>query len=111
MISNIKIILVEDEPYNLRLLEGMIKKLRSGWEVVKTLESVKSSVEWLCNNPHPDLFFMDIQLADGLCFSIFDQVEVKGMSELVQQKQKITRIILKFWTPFAKARKSTGNVF
>lgn len=79
MNSDVKIILVEDEPYNLRLLEGMIKKLRPGWEVVKTLESVKSSVEWLRNNPHPDLFFMDIQLADGLCFSIFDQVEVKGM--------------------------------
>jgi DNA-binding LytR/AlgR family response regulator len=79
MSSKAKIILVEDEPYNLRLLEGMIKKLRPDWEVVKTLESVKSSVEWLRNNPHPNLFFMDIQLADGLCFSIFDQVEVKGM--------------------------------
>lgn len=79
MNSIVKIILVEDEPYNLRLLQGMIKKLRPEWEVVKTLESVKGSVEWLRNNPHPDLFFMDIQLADGLCFSIFDQVEVKGM--------------------------------
>jgi len=75
----VKIILIEDELYNLRLLEGMIKKLRPGWEVVKTFESVKSSIEWLQQNPHPDLFFMDIQLADGLCFSIFDQVEVKSM--------------------------------
>ena len=79
MNSNVKIILVEDEPYNLRLLQGMIKNLRPDWEVIKTFESVKSSVEWLGNNPHPDLFFMDIQLTDGLCFSIFDQVEVKGM--------------------------------
>lgn len=79
MNSNAKIILIEDEPYNLRLLQGMIKKLRPDWEVVETFESVKNSVEWLRNNPHPDLFFMDIQLADGLCFSIFDQVEVKGM--------------------------------
>ena len=31
------------------------------------------------NNPHPDLFFMDIQLADGLCFSIFEKVEIKSM--------------------------------
>lgn len=79
MNANAKIILVEDEPYNLRLLQGMIEKLRPDWEVVKTLESVKDSVEWLQNNPHPDLFFMDIQLADGLCFSIFDQVKVHGM--------------------------------
>ncbi|MBZ0243991.1 MAG: response regulator, partial [Bacteroidales bacterium] len=76
MNPNTKIILVEDEPYNLRLLEDMIKKLRPDWEVIKTFESVKDSVEWLRNNPHPELFFMDIQLADGLCFSIFDQVEV-----------------------------------
>ena len=79
MNSNVKIILVEDEPYNLRLLQGMIKKLRPEWEVINTFESVKSSVEWLRDNPHPDLFFMDIQLTDGLCFSIFDQLAVKGM--------------------------------
>ncbi|HAH59313.1 MAG TPA: DNA-binding response regulator [Bacteroidales bacterium] len=76
MNSIVKIILVEDEPYNLRLLQGMIKKLRPEWEVVKTLESVKGSVEWLRNNPHPDLFFMDIQLADGLSFEIYQQVKV-----------------------------------
>jgi DNA-binding LytR/AlgR family response regulator len=79
MNKKVKIILVEDEPYNLRLLQEMIKKLRPGWEVVNTFESVKESVAWLRENQHPDLFFMDIQLADGLCFSIFDQVDVKSM--------------------------------
>src|SRR6056297_31520 len=79
MNRNVKIVLIEDEPYNLRLLEEMIKKLRPGWEVLKTFESVNSSVDWLRKNPHPDLFFMDIQLADGLCFSIFDQVEIRSM--------------------------------
>lgn len=79
MNSTVKIILIEDEPYNLRLLDEMIKKIRPGWEVANTFESVKSSVEWLRNNSHPELIFMDIQLADGLCFSIFDQVEVKSM--------------------------------
>ena len=79
MKSIVQIILIEDELYNLRLLEDMIKKLRSGWEVIKTFESVNDSVKWLRNNPHPELIFMDIQLADGLCFSIFDQVEVKSL--------------------------------
>ena len=74
-----KIIIIEDELHNLRLLEGMIKKIRPGWEVVQTFESVKSSLKWLRENPHPDLFFMDIQLADGLCFSIFDEVEIQSM--------------------------------
>ncbi|RIH65774.1 DNA-binding response regulator [Mariniphaga sediminis] len=79
MNQTVKIILVEDELYNLRLLEGMIKKLRPEWEIVQTFDSVKESVDWLRNNVHPDLFFMDVQLADGLCFSIFDQVEIKSM--------------------------------
>jgi len=79
MNRNLKIVLIEDEPYNLRMLEGMIKKLRSGWEVVENFGSVKATVDWLQNHPQPDLLFMDIQLADGLCFSIFDQIKVKSM--------------------------------
>ncbi len=79
MNRKVKIVLIEDETYNLRLLEGMINKLRPDWQVVNRFESVKTSVDWLRENPHPDLFFMDIQLADGLCFSIFNQVEVKSM--------------------------------
>ena len=75
----VRIIIIEDELHNLRLLEGMIKNIRPEWEIVQTFESVKESVKWLRNNPHPELFFMDIQLADGLCFSIFDEVEIQSM--------------------------------
>ncbi len=79
MNKNMNIVIVEDEAYNLRLLKETIKKLRPDWNISGTLESVKSTVEWLKNNPHPDLLFLDIQLADGLCFSIFEQVDVKSM--------------------------------
>ena len=75
----VTIIIIEDELHNLRLLEGMIKNIRPAWEIVQTFESVKESVNWLRNNPHPELFFMDIQLADGLCFSIFDEVDITSM--------------------------------
>ena len=71
-----KILIVEDEIHNSRLLKGMIKQLRPDWEILESLESVKSSVKWLNENPHPDLIYMDIQLTDGICFSIFDQVEI-----------------------------------
>jgi DNA-binding LytR/AlgR family response regulator len=37
---------------------------------------VKRSVEWFANNPPPELVFMDIQLADGLSFEIFEHVKV-----------------------------------
>ena len=73
------IIIVEDERHNYRLLKGMIETLRPDWKIVEWLESVKSTVAWLENNPAPDLIFMDIQLTDGISFSIFDQIKVDSM--------------------------------
>lgn len=74
-----EIIIVEDELHNYRLLKGMIEALRPEWEIVEWFESVKNTVEWLQNNPSPDLIFMDIQLTDGISFSIFEQVKVESM--------------------------------
>lgn len=74
-----KVIIVEDELHNYRLLRGMVEKLRPQWEIPEGLESVKSTVEWLRNNPSPDLIFMDIQLTDGISFSVFDEVKVDSM--------------------------------
>jgi DNA-binding LytR/AlgR family response regulator len=73
---SMRVIIVEDEIHNVRLLQGMLKELRPNWEVVTTIESVRGCVEYLKSNPYPDLFFMDIQLSDGICFSIFDQVDI-----------------------------------
>ena len=74
-----KVIIVEDEIHNRRMLEGMVRKLRPKWEVVAAFESVKSTVEWLNSNNHPDLIFMDIQLTDGVSFSIFEHVTVESL--------------------------------
>lgn len=74
-----KVVIVEDELHNSRMLNGMIKSLRPDWEILASLETVKQSVEWFNNNEHPDLIFMDIQLTDGICFSIFDNVKIESM--------------------------------
>ncbi|MDX8341487.1 LytTR family DNA-binding domain-containing protein [Draconibacterium sp. IB214405] len=74
-----RVIIVEDELHNYRLLRGMVEKLRPDWQIVEWFESVKSSVAWLQSNPAPDIIFMDIQLTDGISFSIFDQVDVESM--------------------------------
>jgi DNA-binding LytR/AlgR family response regulator len=42
------------------------------------LHSVEESLNWLQNNKHPDLIFLDIQLSDGLSFEIFEEIEVKS---------------------------------
>lgn len=74
-----RVIIVEDEMHNYRLLKGMVEKLRPHWKILEGLESVTSTVDWLQNNPAPDLIFMDIQLTDGISFSIFDKVQVDSM--------------------------------
>jgi len=38
---------------------------------------VEAATNWLCSHPLPDLIFMDIQLEDGLCFEIFENIELK----------------------------------
>ena len=45
-------------------------------EVVEVLESVEESVEYFSGEVDADVVFMDIHLADGASFRIFDNVEV-----------------------------------
>lgn len=71
-------IVIEDEKHNRKLLEGMIGKIRPEYKIVAQLESVAESVDWLKNNDAPDVVFMDIQLSDGLCFSIFEEVNIES---------------------------------
>jgi DNA-binding LytR/AlgR family response regulator len=71
-----RVLMVEDEPHAADRLARLVTKLHPGAEVVATLDSVEKSVAWLKKNPAPDLILMDIQLADGLSFAIFDQVSV-----------------------------------
>ncbi len=73
-----KVLIIEDEQPNAWMLAGMLQHLRPGWEISAILETVKKSVAFLQSHPHPHLILMDIQLSDGICFSIFEQVEVKS---------------------------------
>ena len=70
-----KVLIIEDELLASERLEKLIKKLRPKTEVTAKLTSIKESVKWLTNN-HTDLIFLDIQLSDGLSFSIFNEVSV-----------------------------------
>jgi DNA-binding LytR/AlgR family response regulator len=72
-----KVLIIEDEPQAAQRLEKLVQSIEPGVEVVDRIDSVKHSVEWLSANKHPDLIFMDIHLADGISFSIFEQCEVK----------------------------------
>jgi len=71
-----KVLIIEDEPLAAERLGNLIRELHAEIQLVSTLDSVKRSVDWLSQNT-VDLIFMDIQLADGLSFEIFEKTEVK----------------------------------
>jgi DNA-binding LytR/AlgR family response regulator len=70
------VIIIEDEKPAARRLNRMLLAL--GIEAKTMLHSVEESLNWLQNNKHPDLIFLDIQLSDGLSFEIFEEIEVKS---------------------------------
>jgi two-component system LytT family response regulator len=72
-----KAIIIEDELIAAQNLVQLIGMVSPEIEIIATLQSVEESVEWFPENPSPDLAFMDIHLADGASFAIFDKVEVK----------------------------------
>ena len=73
-----KILIIEDEYHAQKYLSNLLKKVIPAVQILDMLDSVEDAVDWLSNNPAPDLIFMDIQLADGLSFSIFKKVEVEA---------------------------------
>lgn len=72
-----KAVIIEDEKIAADLLKNLICQLDENIEVVTILQTVEDSVEWLSINQHPDILFVDIHLADGSSFSIFEKTEVK----------------------------------
>ncbi|MFC6101366.1 LytR/AlgR family response regulator transcription factor [Olivibacter domesticus] len=72
-----KILILEDEKLNSERIQRLMLKIRPNLEIVGILASVKKAVDWLSENESPDLIIMDIQLADGLSFEIFNLTDVK----------------------------------
>ena len=71
-----KALIIEDEQIAANRLENLLLKSSQRIEILAKLDTVKSSIDWLQKMGSPDLIFMDIQLADGLSFDIFDVVVV-----------------------------------
>ena len=69
------IVVVETSAYMILVIA--LLTLVSTIERAGNTESVSRTVEWLQNNPHPDLIFMDIQLSDGSAFMVFDRMKIE----------------------------------
>ncbi|MGB0934043.1 MAG: LytR/AlgR family response regulator transcription factor [Lishizhenia sp.] len=68
------VIIIEDEPLIADALKFELKRASSKVNVIKILSSIEEALNYFEKNPLPDLFFSDIELPDGLSFSIFKNI-------------------------------------
>jgi len=71
-----KVLIIEDEKPAAEKLRKAVTKANADIDIVGTLNSVSASVDWLQNNPQPDLIMMDVELTDGLSFKLFDSIQL-----------------------------------
>lgn len=71
-------IIIEDEQHNAELLKSMIERCDDNANLLAVLPSIQDSVEWLNAHTKPDVVFMDIRLADGLSFEIYNQTNIQS---------------------------------
>jgi len=69
-------LVVEDEPLAARRLTGLLQKHAAPLTLLGPAESVAQAVALLQAGPAPDVLFLDIHLADGLSFELFEQVDI-----------------------------------
>ncbi len=70
------ILIIEDEPRAANQLQNMLKTCNFEYQLLDIIDTVEDAIVWFQKNTAPDLVFMDIQLADGLSFEIFQTVEI-----------------------------------
>lgn len=78
------ILIIEDEIIAARHLQRSLSLVEPGCHIIDTIQSIEEGVEFFkqfsppncCSDPYPDLCFMDVHLADGLAFHIFDSVSI-----------------------------------
>ena len=72
-----KILIVEDEDLAVKKILKTLNAVDPTAEVAGITDSIESTVAWINSNDQPDLILMDIELADGQSFEIFNLVEIK----------------------------------
>ena len=74
-----KVLIIEDEIMAQRSLVRLLAQNFPDMDVVGTASSVKGAVAWLSDPTNSvDVIFMDVELADGICFEIFRKVDIKA---------------------------------
>ena len=71
-----KALIIEDEVLAAQSLQKLVQEVAPDTEVIGVLQSIEESVAWFDENSMPDLVFMDIHLADGSSFAIFERAQI-----------------------------------
>ena len=71
-----KALIIEDEVLAAQSLQKLITEVAPDTEIIGVLQSIEESVAWFDENPMPDLAFMDIHLAYGSSFAIFERTQI-----------------------------------
>lgn len=73
-----RVLIIEDEPKAARRIGKLLRELRENIIILASLESIEDSLIWLSENDvsEVDLALVDIELADGNSFEIFEHVNV-----------------------------------
>ena len=73
-----KLLIIEDEIRAASQLQRMLKGYNWEYELLGIIDTVEDAVLWFQQHSAPHLVFMDIQLADGLSFEIFQKTTVEA---------------------------------
>lgn len=69
-------VIIEDEIPAQQILQRLTKKYFPELKIVAVLDSISAATEYLRTGT-PDIVFMDVELSDGKCFEIFEEVDIK----------------------------------
>lgn len=76
-------LIVEDEELAVRKLQKLLHEVSPTLTILGVTASIEDTVAWLegrraAGQPDPDLIFLDIELADGQSFEIFERTPVRS---------------------------------
>ncbi|KXK22304.1 MAG: LytTR family two component transcriptional regulator [Bacteroidetes bacterium OLB12] len=73
------ILIIEDEELAVTKLKKTLADVAPDAIVMGVTDSISASIQWLEENPHPDIILSDIELTDGQSFEIFRNLTVESM--------------------------------
>jgi DNA-binding LytR/AlgR family response regulator len=71
------VLIIENEKPAAERLIRILRKIDRSIVVTDVIETVEAAIDLLQSDHSSDLIFMDIQLDDGLCFEIFETINVE----------------------------------